>query len=232
MAQRHPGSTRNRPKPQDPDDEDVFVAKTLEFSAWARQNSQVLVAFGAAVVLVVFLAVYYVNRSGARQEAAAQELEQVTGVLATGQTDQAKVQLARYVERFEGTPYAEEARLILAQVHLDEGEPGQALQVLDGTDLPASDGLGTQIAVLRARALEAQEDFAAAESLYMEIANDAALGFQEIDALDDAARLRMRMENYAGAAELYRRLVDLAPEGSQSRSLYQMRLAEAEARGG
>jgi tetratricopeptide (TPR) repeat protein len=92
------------------------------------------------------------------------------------------------------------------------------------------DGLGTQIAVLRARTLEALERFQEAEALYMEIADDAALAFQEVDALDDAARLRSRMADFAGAAALYERLVDLSPEGSQAESLYSMRLAEARAR--
>jgi predicted negative regulator of RcsB-dependent stress response len=230
MAKRHPGSSRNRPRPKDPEDADVFVARTLEFSAWAKQNSQVLLAFVAAVALVVFLAVYYVNRSGERQMAAAQELEQVTSGLASGQVEQTKVELARYVERFENTPYAAEGRLVLAELHLDEGEPGQALQVLEASDLPLGDGLGTQIAILRARTLEALERFDEAARLYLEIADNAALAFQEVDALDDAARLRMQMGDWAGAAELYERLVDISPDGSQAASLYQMRLAEARAR--
>lgn len=230
MAQRHPGSSQVH-RTASTDDEDLFVAKTLEFSGWARKNSQALILLSAALAAVVVLVVYYSGRTSERRLAAASELEIVSQTIGTGQldTEAGKAELARFIDRFDGTPNADEARLFLAQLHLNDGEGAQAVAVLEGSSLSLREGLGTQIAVLRARALEASGQLDAAEALYVRLANDAPMQFQEVDALEDAARLRVAKGDFAGAAELYERLLDLAPEGSQPAAIYEMRLAEVRA---
>ena len=52
----------------------------------------------------------------------------------------------------------------------------------------------------------------------------------QVQALQNAAILRSGKGDFAGAAELYRRLVEMQEEGTMDRQLYEMRLAEAEAR--
>ena len=102
MAHRHPGSTRNRPAPQtNVDDHDAFVAKTIEFGAWARQNQRTLLVFFAAVAVIVVGAVSYAGRSAERRLAAAAELENATAILSVGQVDQGKAELARFIRRGE-----------------------------------------------------------------------------------------------------------------------------------
>lgn len=229
MAQRRPASTPDRPRPLGPDEDDVFAARTLEFSGWVLKNRQALLGFGVALFVIIFGVVYFVNQSETRALAAAAELEQVTRTVVTNQLDReaGKAELGRFVERFEGTPFAEEGRLFLAQLHLDDDEAAEALAVLEQSGLGVNDGLGYQIEYLRARALEQAGRLDEAAALYLQLANDAAMTFQEVDALEDAARLNLSLGNASQAAELYGRLIEIAPEGTQPRAIYEMRQAEA-----
>lgn len=234
MAQRHPRSNPHSSRTANPDEDDLFVAKTLEFSGWVRQNSQTLLLFGVVLAVLVAGTVYLVNQRSARAIAAATELEQVTQLIGTGGLDReaGKAELGRFVERFEGTAFAAEGRLILAQFHLEDGEADQALTVLEGAPSDLQDGLGFQSTFLRARALEQAGRLDEAQSLYVRIANDAPMTFQEVDALEDAARLSLAVGDVAQALDLYDRLIELAPEGSQPRAVYEMRRAEAASIGG
>jgi hypothetical protein len=62
------------------------------------------------------------------------------------------------------------------------------------------------------------------------VADRAEFPFRRQEALYSAAILREEMGDHAGAAELYRRLAEQAEAGSMQRSIYEMRLAEVEAR--
>ena len=65
---------------------------------------------------------------------------------------------------------------------------------------------------------------------YLRVADAAELEYLQEAALGEAAILRQQGGDFAGAAELFRRLRDMTEEGSFERSLYEMRLAEAEGR--
>lgn len=231
MAKRHPGSSR-RPgeKKHDVEADDVFVARVLEFSGWARNNSQVLILFGIAVAVVIFASLYYVNWRGAQAETAVAELERIAQSVGQSDPEASKISLEQYIERFAGTPYSAEARLLLGQLYLDGGQAGQALETLEAAGVSLREPMGVQLATLQARALEAQEQFADAEALYLRIADDSELAFQRIQALEDAARIRMNAGDYAGAAELYQRLLDDEEHSVEQQGLYEMRLGEARAR--
>lgn len=230
MAKRHPGSSRRQGRDdKHASEDDVFVANVLEFSGWARKNSQVLILFGVALAVVIFAVIYYVNWRSGQTETAVAELERIA--LSVGQADPeaSKISLEQYLERFSGTPYAGEARLLLGQLYLDGGQAGQAIQTLEASSASLRDPMGVQIATLRARALEAQSQFDEAEALYLRIADEAELSFQRVGALEDAARIRMERQNYAGAAELYQRLLDEEEHTVERAGIYQMRLGEAQA---
>lgn len=231
MAKRHPGSSRAKSGEHKhaAEADDVFVARVLEFSGWARNNSQVLILFGVAVAVVIFASIYYVNWRQNQAEAAVAELERIAQSVGQSDPEASKISLEQYLERFAGTPYAAEARLLLGQLYLDGGQAGQALTTLEGADASLREPMGVQIATLEARALEAQERLADAEALYLRIADQSELAFQRIQALEDAARIRMNSGNYAGAAELYQRLLDDEEHSTEQQGLYEMRLGEARA---
>ena len=233
MAQRHPGSSRRRSgDSKNVEADDVFIARVLEFSGWARSNSQVLILFGIAVAVVIVSAVYYANWRQTQANTAIAELERIAQSVGISDPEASKISLEQYLERFSGTTYASEARLLLAQLYMDGGQAGQALTTLEAAGASMRDPMGVQLATLQARALAEQLDTDAAEALYLRIADDAELAFQRVAALEDAARIRMEAGDYSGAAQLYQRLVDSEDTSLEQRPVYEMRLGEAMARQG
>ncbi len=223
MAKRPTGSRHKNT----PDAEDAFVARVVEWTTWSQKNTQVLVLFGVALVVVVVGIMYYVNYRQNLGVVAAQELETLHQVAASGDTETARLRFAQYLERFGGTPYASEARLALAQLHLEGGAAEQALEVLAASSVGLSDPIGPQIAILQARAHEELGRLGEAERLYLQVAQEAELEFQRIQALRDAARLRMMAGNPQGAVELYERILNELPSESPDRGAIQLRLGEA-----
>lgn len=231
MAQRHPTSSRRADKPSSSNEaEDAFVARVFELSTWARENTQTL-----AVLLIVVVAIgagvrYWVSYQADVAEQAVVELEQIQQATRLGDPEAAKTQLQQYIERFGGTPYAEEARLVLAELHLESGFPHLALDALEGSSASLREPIGIQIAILAAKAHESAGQLDRAEAGYLEVADRAELGFQVVNALGDAARVREMNGDLAGAVELYEDiLVRLEDAPAEQRGPYEMRLAEVRA---
>lgn len=222
---RKPGS---RPKKSGSpvDQDDAFVATTLEVSQWAQRNRPiltlaiVLVALGAAGIF------YYGRYKDTLNAGAATQLEELQLRLDGG--DQAAVQadLQLFLERFGSTPFADEARIALAQVSTELGDPEGAVDVLAPLARDVESPLGAQAAALLASIYEDVGNGEAAEGLYLRLADQARLGFQARDALADAARLRREAGDADGAVELYDRLLNEMAETDPDRSLVEMRRAE------
>jgi len=228
MAQRHPTSSRRTDRTsQNAEAEDAFVARVYQASTWAQENTQTLILLLLILAAIIAGGVYYIDYRGQRTDQAVVQLEQIQQVANFGDQQQAKTQLADFITRFDGTLYANEARLILAELHLEDAEPELALTVLEDSDLTLGDPLGVQIAILEAKVLESTGDLEAAEALYLNVAEGTELGFQRIDALEDAARARELQGDHAGAAQLFQQIVDELEPGDQELPYYQMRLAEA-----
>ncbi|HEU0079573.1 MAG TPA: tetratricopeptide repeat protein, partial [Longimicrobiaceae bacterium] len=138
--------------------------------------------------------------------------------------------LQDFIRRFDGTIQADQARLLLAKVHLDAGRAKEAVTVLEGVDEGPGTPVGAQGAMLLGAAQSQSGNRQAAIQSYLRAAEAAELEYQQEEALTEAALLRQQGGDFAGAAELFRRLRDMTEEGSFERSLYEMRLAEAEGR--
>jgi len=226
MAQRHPTASRRSSEAREEAD-DAFVASVFELSVWARKNSQLLILSGVVLALALGGVLYYVSYRNNLNRQAVAELEQVQQTLAIGDLDNAKAQLTSYLERFRGSPQAAEARLLLGQLYLTTDQPEQALQVL-GERGSLRDPMGVQVGNLTAKAYEDLGRLADAERQYVAVAEAAPLGFQRREALTDAARVRSLLGNHAGAAELYRRILEDLDQSADERGVYEMLLAEAE----
>jgi predicted negative regulator of RcsB-dependent stress response len=223
---RHP-SSRRRPDEKKEVVEDAFVDKTLEVVRWSKANAQILL-LGAIVVVVVFAGLFYYRsyRASVREQAVAQ-LEQVQGIVAFGERETAKAELYQYLDRFEGTPYALEARLMLGQVLLETDAPEEAVEVLaPAVRVMDKEPLGIQAAFLMAAAYEELDRVDEAERVLLRIARAAELSFQVREALATAARLRTAAGNFAGAAQLFEEILGTLEENDPDRSYWEMRLAE------
>ena len=207
-----------------------MVARALELGAWARTNIRLIIG-GAVVLALLFggLMYYRIYRENREQRAAA-EFMRIEQTAASGNAALATRDLQTFVNRYDGTAYGAEARLALAQLHLAQDSAAKAVQVLSGADGEVDDSpVGPQAALLLAAAQSAANQRDAAIGTYLAVAEDAELRMYRVRALNGAATLRAEAGDHAGAAELYRQLIDLQEAGTLDEQLFRMRLAEAEA---
>lgn len=223
-------SATPRPRPSVSDD-DVLVTRALEFSVWAKKNIQLIVGAGIVLLVVAVGLLWYRADQVNREQRAASEFLGLQQIAQAGEPSAAAAEINTYIQRYSGTPYADEARVLLGQVHLQNGSAAEAVTALAPFgERPGRTPLATQGALLLGAAQQAAGDSEAAVRTYLAVADAADLVLERQDALSNAALIRAEMGNHAGAAELYRRLVATAEEGSFERSVFEMRLAEAEAR--
>jgi predicted negative regulator of RcsB-dependent stress response len=225
MTKRHPGQRRvasERPEHED----DVFVARVLEIGNWTKRNQQLLTVLGIVAVLAVAAGIYYRNYRSTLVQQAANQLEQIQQSVALQDTQGAKDQLVVFLDRFGGTPYAGEARMLLGELYLRSNDAQQAIAVLEPMASSPRDPLELQAASLLGVAYEQEKRWADAEATYLRVADRSELDFQVRDALAAAARIRQQQGNDAGAAELYRRILAGMDADAQDRGIYEMRLAE------
>jgi hypothetical protein len=230
MAKGHPKSSRRvggQKKGGEPDD--AFVAGILEFSHWAKANQTTLAIFGVVLAVIIIGVFSYSKQRERQMQQAGIQLEQIQASLGAGDPDAAKVGLSQYLEQFGSTPYAGEAALLLGQLYLDTDQPDLALRALDRVSIAPGDPLGAQALTLEGRAQEMSGNLADAEGTYLRIADGANMAFERTAARASAARIRELRGNAAGAAELYREILDELDANHPDRGLYEMRLAEAEA---
>jgi len=228
MAQRHPGSRRSKQESShDPDD--VFIARVLHLGKWAEANQQILTVVLVVVAIVVAGLVYYRGYRRSLAQQAADQLEVVYQDVSIQDTEGAIGELVTFLERFSGTPYEGEARLLLGDLYLRGGRSEQALAVLEPLGASPRAPIEMQGASLLAAAYEQQGRAQDAEDLYLSIADRSDMDFQVRNALAAAARIRTDRGDAAGAVQLYRRALDGLDEESPERGLYEMRIAELEA---
>ncbi len=225
MTQRHPGHRRAAPEHQEHED-DLFVARILEIGTWLKSNQQTVTFVVVAIVVAVAGMLYYRNYRASLTEQASNQLEEIHNSVALGDTEGAKNALALFIERFGGTPYAGEARMLLGELYLSTNQPEQALVVLEPMAASPREPLELQAASLLGAAYEQQGRWADAEVTYLRIADNSNLDFQVRDALAAAARIRVAQGNPAGAAELYRRILDDLEDNAPGRGIWEMRLSE------
>jgi hypothetical protein len=214
---------------RDPAPDDVFVARVLETSAWAKHNSRILVIGGIVTAVVVIGVLYFMASRQTQRAQAATQLTQVRAVSLSGNSQLAIRELEQYLARFGGTPSADEARLMLGRAYLDAGQTAQALEVIQPLRGDLGSGLGVNAALLAATAHELSQEPHRAEEIYLSLADEADYLFQRQDALDNTARIRLQRGDAAGAVEMYQRLLDITPLNNTERPIFELRLGEAQA---
>jgi len=219
-------ASRNRRPAVDTDD--AVIARAIQFSEWAKRNAKAVIGVGAVALVAVAAFLWYRYDSRQSAERAAIAYAQVEQTVLSGNATLAQRDLPEFIRRHDGTVEADQARMLLAKVHLEAGKPTEAVAVLQEVKAGMSTPVGAQASLLLAAAQGEAGEREASVATYLRVADAAELDYQRDAALAEAALLRQQGGDFAGAAELYRRLVEAAPEGSFERSVYEMRLAEAE----
>ena len=225
MSKRHPGSRRAYEQSSD-DPDDLFIAKILEVGNWARANQQVMTVLGVLVAIAIAGAVYYIGYRNTLAQQAAEQLESVHQSIALQDTEGAKNELITFLERFSGTAYEGEARLLLGDLYLQTEDPQQARQVLEPLGGSPRDPIEFQGAALLGAAYEQEGRLDDAEATYLRIADRSELDFQIRNALSSAARIKATQGDGDGAIALYQRALDTFELDDATRGLYELRIQE------
>lgn len=224
---RHPNARRTR---QNDEPDDVFVARLLQLTAWARKHSRLLAVAGALLVVLIAGALQYRDIRLAAHERAEAELANIRQTAMTGNVALAIQDLETFLVTSGTTRAADEARILLARFYLEEGRYDEAGDAVAELARKPGQPLGASAAFLLAAAQEASGALDDAETTYLRIANNAALSFERREALDFAARIRLDRGDISRAVELYERLVGMVDAESPERAVYELRLAEAKAK--
>lgn len=225
------------PSRQD-EDLDAFLAGVLRAVEWAQQNTRT-VAIGAAVLLLgVAAAVYYQNyQEDVRQQAAGQLQELQTQLQSQSPPDTLPRSVQSFISRFGDTRYGDEARLLMARLHLNQDQWENAISTLQPvaneyqTDVPT----GYAARKLLAAANAGADNVERALQLYEELAENAQFAFQRHEAASSRARLLAAEGRLQQAADVYARLVSQADTtaagvAAEDVRTYRMELGEIRAR--
>lgn len=211
------------------DTDDVVMVRALEFAAWAKRHARIImVVAGLTAAVVGGLLWYYWIYKPQQSAKAGVELMRLENRVDPANPTLAERDLRDFARRFDGTAEADQARLVLARIHLQANAPKKAVPVLQEMDADYERPLGAQAGLLLGAAQAESGDREAGIRTYLRVADEAEASFYRDEALTRAAILRQQSANYAGAAEIWRRLLGNAKEGTLQRSIYEMRLAEAE----
>ena len=227
MTTRPPAA--RQPQPHNAAADDALLGSVYEASAWTKKNSRAVVIGLVVVAAAAFAAIYYANYRGQMAQRATTELLEVRQTVGTGDVPAAVAALDGFIDRFGDTEAGAEARLLLAQLHLATGNAAQAAEAVRPVANDDDPLLATSAGLLLAGALETSGQPEEAEAAYLRVAEDAAMEYQQREALEDAARFRVERGDRAGAVELYDRLISMVEEDSPDRDVYQMRRAEISA---
>jgi hypothetical protein len=227
MSKRQTGPSRTKQSQAEPDD--IFIARVLDLGKWAQANQQTMTVAGVLIVIAVAGILYYGSYRRSMNDQAAQQLELAHQSMLIDDRQGARDQLITFLERYGGTAYEGEARLLLGDLYLKDGEPQQAQAVLEPVGASPREPVEFQAATLLARAYEQQEAWTEAETSYLRIADRADLPFQVEEALAAAARIRAQQGDAAGAIQLYERILGDLEEDDPRRGYFDMRIAELQA---
>ncbi len=217
MARKGAGA----PRPVDLDDRAENVME------WIQTNSKA-VALGVVVVLAVAVGAWlYMRTQSIRQERAAEALTGAQEAIAVQNVPLALSDLERILNRYQGTRAAEQAAVILTQLHYDAGRYEDGLRVLDEHATRPPDYLAAPVEALRGAGYEQLQRFADAAQHYERAAERARFEADRDAYLASAARVYGAAGNTQRARELWRRLADdpRSPVAAEAR----VRLGELEA---
>lgn len=183
--------------------EDVMAVRLVQLASWASRNSRAVIA-GAVVLIAIGVGIwYFIDYQRSVVQQAAVELENLRATAAIGSREEAVTSLNTFIQRFGGTVYADEARLMLGRLSLDQQDWQAAVDVL----APAESGLDTPLgfgaAMLLGYAYEGLGDTSRAAEILAQAASGARYGYQRHQALEEQARVLADAGDYDGAVAVY-----------------------------
>lgn len=219
-----------------PEQEDAFIRALNRFFAWAQDNTGTLTLAGVVLALGVGGAFYWQSYQQNLEQRASSQLSTLQSRIAQGATSgmtgmAVTDSLQGFLQRFDGTEAAREARILLARQQIAQGQDSGAVATIRPVagGHPPDSPTGFAARSLLADAQVAAGDTAAAIAALDELAQDARFPFQRREAAAEKAALLADRGQLQEAHEIYERLAEEA-SGTEAGNLYAVRLGEIEAR--
>lgn len=212
------------------DSEDALAVRAAELSAWARRNVRMIIGIAAVALVVVGGLVVWKYTQGQKRAVAGERLLAMSANPALP-TAAGTRELETFVRQYDGTPEADEARLMLAQSLLDQRQPARAVPHLRQVANSRS-RLASQAAMMLGSTHAQAGDRPNAIRAYQQAADKASMKYQRFEALGQAALQHEQGGDYKAAADIYRGLLADSEKGSQQATVIEMRLTEALAKSG
>lgn len=212
--------------------EDAFVRGAFKSWDWLQKNLRTVLLGAGGLLLIAAGVLYYVNFQASVRDQAAGELAQLR--LAAISPETVIPDLESYIGRFDGTTSADEARVLLARVYLDAGQPAEAIRVASAVSESADRPLGFASRSMLASAQEAAGNAEAALETWQALGRRARFAFQRRQARAQVARLHVAAGRITEAATIYAAIAEEAEEeGDLSEAgVYRIRLGELTGAGG
>ncbi len=206
--------------------EDRFLVSVVNLSTWIRKNRDLAMIGSICCVLGILALMYYWNFKTDQVNQAATRLQAIHETVSISALEDAKSQLSTFIDRFSGTDQATEAVVLLGRLHLEAGDFLVAISVLEGANLSMDTPSGVQANSLLARAFESQGRWPDAETQYLKVASGSELEFEVREALEGAARARVRQRDFGGAVALYEQILEGLEDVDPRKGSYSARIAE------
>src|SRR6266567_6573662 len=163
-------------------------ALTDRLGAWVKAHRQLSSWIGAIMVVGAGLFIWNLSTQRRSEEIASRDLQGARFAFENQNLPLAASELAKVVENYDGTNAADEGRLLLANVRLLQGQPQQAVTVLQDWASGAGQAYRSQANGLLGAAYENLGRFRDAAAAYEKASSAARLDFQRAQLLSDAGR--------------------------------------------
>lgn len=224
---KHPTSSRVHRNEEVPDD--AFVSTVKRFIRWTQKNRTPVSVGGAAILVAAAGTAWFISSQRALEETASGRLAQVQQSVASGNAQLAIQDLQNFLNTFGSTRAGDQARLVLADLLIQQDRPQEAIDALGELPNELDNPFGLPGARLHAAALEELGRYDEAAGAYQRLARQARFEYQRREALADAARVQLQHGDPAVAEDLYRQILDTFDEQESGRGYYAMWLAQARA---
>ncbi|MGH7607100.1 MAG: tetratricopeptide repeat protein [Gemmatimonadales bacterium] len=182
--------------------------------AWVKDHRRLATWIGAALVIGAVLLVWTISSSRRSEQIAGRQLQGARFAFESENWPLAASELARITENYASTNAAQEARLLLAQVRLRQGQAQEAVHVL-GDFAPGADAAYAAKAYgLLGAAYENLGRPREAAEAYQAGAEESRMTFLEAQLISDAARAWTAAQDTARAVAAYRRILEDFPDAA------------------
>lgn len=214
-------------RPQQLDTEDHVTERIIEAAAWAETHRRAVIAGGIVLFLVVAGAFYYQDYRSKLIDRASVRFQELQISSQSADEGTLRSELRIYIDQFASTPYADQARVALAELELGRDSLGLAVQALEPVaDEGVSNPLGYTAMRMIATAYEEGGDLEQANRWYDRIRSDARFDYQRQLAMAEQARLHTQAGRFAQAESLYEQLIAEVDDDPGSTRMYAVRLGE------